>query len=195
MPGAVFMSMTEIPPRRLVQSVLVSLNGVMSEPLSWAGPYFGPGSAARSLSVLQRGDAFLMGRRTYEIFSRQWPAASGPYADYLNAMPKYVFSSTVDRAGWSNTTVIAGDVVHAVAELKRQGGGDLVVYGHGRFGQTLTDAGLVDELTVTVVPVFVAGGTPLFRPDGTTQAWELVEAGPGDDPGLARLTYRPATSG
>ena len=113
--------------RRLVQSLLVSLNGVTSEPLSWAGPYFGPGSAAKSLQVLQNSGAFLMGRRTYEIFSQQWPGALGEYAGYLNAMPKYVFSSTLEKAEWTNTTVISGDVAAAVADLKQESGKDLLL--------------------------------------------------------------------
>jgi dihydrofolate reductase len=184
--------MTETNTRRLVQSVLVSLNGVISEPLAWAGPYFGAESAARSLAVLERSDGLLMGRKTYEIFARQWPAATGPYADFLNRMPKYVFSQTLDHADWKNTTVMTGDVVARVRALKDAGGNDLVVYGHGRFGQALVDAGLVDELTLTIVPVFVPNGTPLFRDGGDSHRWELVQAGPGHDPGLASLTYRPA---
>lgn len=186
--------MTENSTRRLVQSVLVSLNGVVSEPLAWAGPYFGAGSAAHSLAALERSDAFLMGRHTYEIFSRQWPTATGPYADFLNRMPKYVFSSTLVEAEWNNTTVVDGDVADAVRALKNAGGNDLVVYGHGRFGQALTDAGLVDELNLTIVPVFVASGTPLFRDSRESRRWELVQVGPGHDPGLASLTYRPATA-
>ncbi|MGW3095030.1 dihydrofolate reductase family protein [Streptomyces sp. NPDC001102] len=178
--------------RRLVQSALVSLNGVIGEPLRWAGPYFGPGSAGHSLKVLQRSEAMLMGRRTYELFSRQWPAASGPYAEHINAMPKYVFSSTLQEAEWTNTSVIAGDPAKAVAELKHAPGRDLIVYGHGQFGQTLCDAGLVDELTLTVVPVFVDGAT-YHRPGALARSWELVSAGPGHDPGLVSLTYRPAT--
>lgn len=183
--------MTENNSRRLLQSVLVSLNGVISEPMEWAGPYFGAGSAAHSLAVLEGSDAFLMGRKTYEIFARQWPAATGPYADALNRMPKYVFSSTLVDAEWNNTTVIAGDVAAEVRALKQADGRDLVVYGHGRFGQTLVDAGLVDELTLTVVPVFVSSGMPLFRDGAENLRWELVRAGEGDDPGLASLTYLP----
>jgi dihydrofolate reductase len=183
--------MTEQNSRRLVQAVLVSLNGVTSEPLQWAGPYFGEGSAARSLAVLEDSGALLMGRRTYEIFSKQWPAVPGQYAEHLNAMPKYVFSATLDRPEWTNTTVLPGDVAEQVSALKREHGKDLVVYGHGRFGQALCDAGLVDELTLTVVPVFVPDGETLYRPGGAAGAWELVSAGPGADPGLASLTYRP----
>jgi dihydrofolate reductase len=177
--------------RRLRQSLLVSLNGVTSEPMAWAGPYFGPGSASASLAALRSSSALLMGRTTYEIFSRQWPAASGEYADFLNAMQKYVFSSTLTDAPWHNTQLVSGDVVAAVAELKRTPGRDLMVYGHGQFGQTLIDAGLVDELTLMVVPVCVDDGTPMYRPGGTAQTWDLVSAGPGKDPGLASLTYRP----
>ena len=76
----------------------------------------------------------LMGRRTYEIFSRQWPAASGEYASYLNAMPKYVFSTTLGAAEWANTEVISGDVVAEVRRLKAMPGQDLIMYGHGRLG-------------------------------------------------------------
>jgi dihydrofolate reductase len=177
--------------RGLRQSLLISINGVTSEPSSWAGPYFGPGSAAASLAMLRTSSALMMGRGTYDLFSQQWPDASGEYPDFLNAMPKYVFSSTLTDASWSNTSVISGDVVAAVAELKQAPGRDLMVYGHGRFGQTLIDAGLVDELTLMVVPVCVGDGTPMYRPGGNAQTWDLVSAGPGNDPGLASLTYRP----
>ncbi|MEN3319486.1 MAG: hypothetical protein V7643_2887, partial [Mycobacterium sp.] len=112
--------MTTTQQRRLRQSCLVSVNGVFTEPLAWAGPYFGPGSAASSLAALEDSGALLMGRRTYEI--------------------------------------------SAVTELKRAAGKDLIVYGHGRLGQTLCDAGLVDQLTLTIAPVFVASGSPLFQP-------------------------------
>lgn len=178
-------------PRRLRQSLLISLNGVTSEPLSWAGPHFGPGSASASLAALQASSALLMGRGTYDLFSRQWPVASGAYADFLNAMPKYVFSSTLGDASWTNTSVVPGDVVAAVTKLKRTPGKDLMVYGHGQLGQTLIDAGLVDELTLMIVPVCIGVDTPMYRPGGAAQTWDLVSAGPGNDPGLASLTYRP----
>ncbi|MEU4668334.1 dihydrofolate reductase family protein [Amycolatopsis sp. NPDC023774] len=184
--------MTRQTPRRLVLSTLVSLNGVISEPLKWAGPYFGPGSAAAALAALRDHEAMLMGKRTYDIFSRQWPATPGEYAAHLNAMRKYVFSSSLRQPAWTNTVVIGDDVVDAVAALKREAGGDLIVYGHGRFGQTLTAAGLVDELALTVVPVIVPDGDTFSRPGGTGSTWELVSAEPGADPGLVSLRYRPA---
>nr|WP_268253535.1 dihydrofolate reductase family protein [Streptomyces galbus] len=112
----------------------------------------------------------------------------------MNPMKKYVFSPTLQEEDWTNTSVVAGDPAQAVAALKDTPGGDLIVYGHGRFGQTLCDAGLVDELTLTVVPVFV-DGAPYHRPGALPRSWELVGAGPGHDPGLAVLTYRPAEPG
>lgn len=177
--------------RRLVLSTLVSLNGVISEPMAWAGPYFGPGSAAAALAVLRESSAMLMGRRTYDIFSRQWPDTPGEYAAHLNAMPKYVFSATLRDPRWTNTTVLNTDVADTVAALKRESGGDLIVYGHSRFGQALTAAGLVDELAMTVVPVIVPGGDSSSRPGDAPSTWELVSAGPGADPGLVSLRYRP----
>jgi dihydrofolate reductase len=78
--------------RRLVQGVLVSLNGVISEPGEWAGPYFGPGAAQRSLDVLRRSAAMVMGRGTYEVFSRQWPGTPGEYAGYLLVFPSFAVS-------------------------------------------------------------------------------------------------------
>jgi dihydrofolate reductase len=183
--------MTTTQQRRLLQSCLVSLNGVFSEPLTWAGPYFGAGSATASLELLQDSGALLMGRGTYEVFSRQWPAASGDYAAYLNEMPKYVFSASLRDPAWTNTTVISGGVATSVAELKQTTGKDLIMYGHGRFGQTLSDAGLVDQLTLNIVPVFVESGSTFFQPGGVARKWQFVTAGPGADPGLASLTYRP----
>ena len=166
------------------------MNGVIGDPLTWAGPYFGAGSAASALAALEGCEAMLMGRGTYEIFSKQWPAASGPYADRINAIRKYVFSSTLaSTPTWTNTVVVSGDVVAEVTALKARAGADLTFYGHGRFGQTLTDAGLVDALTLTVVPVFVPGGTTVLpsRRIGTGLAAHRRRPGSRSRPGRADL--------
>ena len=101
-----------------------------------------------------------------------------------------MFSSTLTDPTWDNTVVIGGDVVEEVRRLKAAATGDLSVDGHGRFGQTLCDAGLVDELTLIIVPVFVAEGSPLFRP-GESSTWRLTGTREGPDPGLAMLSYVP----
>jgi dihydrofolate reductase len=101
-------------------------------------------------------------------------------------MPKYVFSSTLRDPAWTGTTVVGG----AVADGVRRLGGDLIVYGFGRFGQTLCDAGLVDTLTLSLIPVFVAEGTPLFRPGAAPAEWELTGAANAGG-GTLSVTYRP----
>src|SRR5499426_3593917 len=128
--------------------------------------YFDQAAQEDALSLLSNSDAMLMGRRTYEIFSAVWPTQSGPYADRLNNIRKYVFSSTLQQADWNNATIIAGDVAAKAAKLKSQDGQNLVIYGHGPLGQALLEHGLLDELRLFIHPVIVGRGKLLFR-EGT----------------------------
>jgi dihydrofolate reductase len=175
--------------RRIIESTLVSLDGVIGDPHTWAGDYFDDAARSRSLEQLRASDGMLMGRRTYEIFSGLWPLGRGAYADHINAMPKYVFSSTLERADWSNTTIVRGDVAERVAELKRAEGRDLVVYGHGRFGHTLLEHGLLDELHLYVHPLVVGRGSLLFQGNGQHRLEHLTTR--TFDTGVVGLTYRP----
>jgi dihydrofolate reductase len=175
--------------RRIVQSTLVSLDGVIAEPREWAAEYFDPDAQAHALEQLRASEAMLMGRRTYEVFARQWPGLSGDYADRLNAMPKYVFSSTLAGADWNNTTIIRGDVVAEVAKLKARDGNDLVVYGHGQFGHTLLEHGLLDQLRLFVHPLFVGHGGLLFK-DGERIPLKLVDTATSNK-GVVGLIYQP----
>jgi dihydrofolate reductase len=175
--------------RRIIESTLVSLDGVIGDPHVWVGEYFDDDARQRSLEQLLAGDGMLMGRRTYEIFSELWPRAAGAYADRINVMPKYVFSSTLERAEWRNTTIVRGDVAERAAELKQAGGRDLIVYGHGRLGHTLLQHGLLDELHFYVHPLVVGRGTLLFQA-GEPRALELV-ATQTLDTGVVGLSYRP----
>src|SRR2546423_10306020 len=118
--------------RKLTVAALTTADGIHDRPRSFAGPYFDEGAAARSLARLEAGDAMLMGRTTYEYFGPAWSQATDPYATRVNDIAKYVFSSTLAAADWKNTTVVATDPVAAVTELKRQAGGDLMIYGYGR---------------------------------------------------------------
>jgi dihydrofolate reductase len=126
-----------------------------------------------------------MGRNTYEYFAPGWPAVTGPYADRVNGLRKYVFSSTLARPQWSNTGVISGDVVDAVAELKRRAGGDLMIYGY--LTQTLREHGLVDELKFWIFPVIAGTGTLLFRP-GKALPLRQISTQPREN-GTVVLTY------
>jgi dihydrofolate reductase len=150
--------------RKLEISTLVSLDGVVSDPQSWAEPYFDAAAAEHSLKVLQAADAFLMGRASYEYFAPTWPKAGGQYMGRLREMPKYVFSSTLEHAEWDNTHIVRGDAIEAVRQLKADDGGDLVAYGYGAFSQALLEHDLVDRLTFAIHPIVVATGRPLFRP-------------------------------
>jgi dihydrofolate reductase len=154
--------------RSLIVSSLVSLDGVHGDPQSWAGEYFDQQAAEESLAVLLNTDAMLMGRKTYDYFAPAWSSPSGPYLERINEMPKYVFSSTLTTADWNNTTIIPGDPVAAVRELKEQGDRHLMIYGYGQLAQTLLEHGLVDKLSFVINPVVVGSGATLFRPGKRT---------------------------
>lgn len=109
--------------RNLIVSSLVSLDGIHGDPQSWVGDYSGQQAAEESLAVLLASDAMLMGRNTYDYFAPAWSSPSGPYLGRIYEMRKYVFSSTLTAADWNNTTIIPGDPVAAVRELKDQGTG------------------------------------------------------------------------
>lgn len=150
--------------RTLIVSSLVTADGIHGDPQLWAGEYSDEEAVEQWLGALKKSDAFLMGRNTYELFVRMWGTPEGPYLERLHEMPKYVYSSTLTSADWANTTIVSGDAVAAVRELKEQGDGDLMVYGYGRLSQALLEAGLVDRLDFAVNPVVFGSGTPLFRP-------------------------------
>jgi dihydrofolate reductase len=175
--------------RNIIESTLVSIDGVIGEPHLWAREYFGDEAREDALKQLLASDAMLMGKRTYEIFAKLWPAQNGPYAERINRMRKYVFSSTLASADWSNTTIVRGDVAAEVRKLKEQEGQDLVMYGHGPLGQALLEHRLLDELRFAIHPVFVGRGTPLLR-DGETTPLQLVRTKTFGN-GVVVLSYRP----
>jgi dihydrofolate reductase len=175
--------------RKVVESTLISADGVIGEPHLWTGEHFGEEAVAHALERLRRTDAMVMGRNTYEMFSQIWGSPDGEYSSAIYEMPKYVFSSTLERADWNNTEIVRGDVTDAVRELKQQGDGDIILYGHGPVGQALLEADLLDELNLWVHPVIVGNGTQLFR-EG--QKRELRLAGTKTtDTGVVILTYEP----
>lgn len=176
--------------RRIIESTLASLDGVFGDPHTWAVEYFDQEAEKFALELLSRADAMLMGRRTYEFFAAAFPHQTGEYGSRVNGIRKYVFSKTLKEAGWSHSTIVRGDVVAEAAKLKEQAGGDLVVYGHGRFGQTLLEHGLLDELKIWIHPLFVGRGQLLFH-EGKTVKLKL-EATRTLRSGTAVLTYRPA---
>jgi dihydrofolate reductase len=176
--------------RKVVESTLISADGVIGEPHLWSGEHFGEDAVALALEQLDRTDAMVMGRNTYEMFKGIWGTPDGDYSAAIYNMRKYVFSSTLEETDWNNSSVVSGDVASAVRELKEQDGGDIVLYGHGPVGQALLDAGLIDELKLWVHPVIAGSGALFFREGGRSEM-KLVET-KTTQTGVAILTFQPA---
>ncbi len=142
----------------------------------------------------QRADAFLFGRRTYELFAPYWGAmdpGSHPIADALNTKPKYLASTTLTKPRWANTTVLSGDLAAAIGELKAKPAGELQVHGSGALIRWLLENDLVDEMNLLIVPVVLGQGTRLFPDAGPDIALELVDSR-ADSKGVTIQVYRPA---
>src|SRR5262245_41772212 len=153
--------------RKIVESTLVSLDGVFGDPHVWATEYFDHEAEAYALDLLSASDAMLMGRHTYEFFAAAFPHQTGEYGSRINTIRKHVFSNTLTRADWSNSSVVRGDAAAEAAKLKQEEGGDLLIYGHGLLGQTLMERDLLDALKLWIHPLFVGRGHALFREGGT----------------------------
>lgn len=142
----------------------------------------------------QRADAFLFGRRTYELFAGSWGTIdemrAHPVGVALEEKPKYVASTTLTDPAWSGTTVLTDDLAAAVADLKAKPGGELQVHGSGTLTRWLLANGLVDEMILIVVPVILGQGTRLFPESGPDLALDLVESR-ADSKGVTIQVYRP----
>jgi dihydrofolate reductase len=148
--------------RKLIESVHVALGGQI-DPLDWAYPYLDDEHTRYATELLDRADALLLGRQTYEGLSAAYPAmASSPFVDRMNSIPKYVASKTLTDATW-NSTVIPGDVAGFVADLKRQPGGDIVKYGNGPLDRLLMADNLIDEFHLLLTPVAAGSGRHMFE--------------------------------
>ena len=143
----------------------------------------------------QRAEAFLFGRRTYEIFAGSWGAIeemrAHPIGVALNETPKYVASTTLTDPKWSDTTVLSGDLAAAIGELKAKPAGELQVHGSGALIRWLLDNDLVDEMNLLIVPVVLGQGTRLFPDNGPDIALDLVDSR-ADSKGVTIQVYRPA---
>jgi dihydrofolate reductase len=152
--------------RKLIESTLVSLDGVIEAPERWAS--FDAEATALALEQLGNYDAFVMGRVTYEKFFANWGHAGGnPYIDRINAMPKYVASRSLTETAW-NATLLGPDPSSAIARLKNQTGKDLIKYGTSRFDDTLVRDRLIDEFRFWIMPAVAGSGRRLFEDVNTS---------------------------
>ena len=192
---------------RLALHTFLTLDGVMQAPGrpdedpsggfphgGWQFPFSDDAGEEAITGWFASVGAFLLGRRTYEIFSSYWPKVTDPanaIATKLNTLPKYVASSTLASADWAGTTVISGDVATGVAKLKDQPGGELHVWGSGGLAQTLIDADLIDEYRLMFYPVHLGTGKKLFR-DGAKAASLRLLTSTITSTGVVIATYEPA---
>lgn len=192
---------------RLTLHTFLTLDGIMQAPGGpeedpsggfthggWAFPFDDDDFGAAVSGWFDGAAAFLLGRRTYDIFSGYWPKVTdpdNPVAAKLNALPKYVASTTLTSADWEGTTVIRGDLTTEVARLKDQPGGELQVHGSGAMAQALIDADLIDEYRLLFFPVHLGSGSKLFR-DGAKAASLRLLTSSVTSKGVVIATYEPA---
>jgi dihydrofolate reductase len=187
---------------RVVVTEFVSLDGVIEAPgggddFEHAGWTFaiarGEEGDKFKLDELFEAEAQLLGRVTYEGFAAAWPSMTDDagFAEKMNGMPKYVVSSTLDRAEWSNTTVLSGDVAEQVAKLKQDVDGVILVAGSAQLVQALIEHDLVDELRLMVFPVVLGSGKRLFGETSGKKPLRLKDTQTVGD-GIAILTYERA---
>ncbi|MEO3855632.1 dihydrofolate reductase family protein [Acrocarpospora sp. B8E8] len=179
--------------RKIITSTYVTLDGFIDNPHLWSFDYWSDEAAQYAHALLFASDILLMGRVTYEGFAAAWPGRAGAddFADRINAMDKYVVTSTLDKADWNNTTIIpSDDLIAEVTRLKEQPGGDILIYGCGQLTDALRESGLLDEYRLWVHPVSVGAGQRLFR-EGTKAAFTLANTETFAS-GLTILTYQPA---
>ena len=166
---------------KIVITTNISLDGVVEDPDGqegftlggWFGQFGGKdleGWAKVETEEALGADALLLGRRSDEWFATRWLSRSGEWADKLNSMPKFVVSSTLKDAKWSNATIIKGDVVSEVSKLKQEISGEILVYASYQLVHTLIEHDLVDELRLVIFPVVLGAGRAPLRRDQRQEA-------------------------
>jgi dihydrofolate reductase len=178
---------------RLVATEYISLDGVFEEPGHWSGPFFNDEAGQFKLNELQASDALLMGRHTYEGFSKAWPGmtGTGEFGEKMNSMPKYVVSSKLDKVDWSGSKLITGDVAEEVRTLKKQPGQDLLLSGSAQLFNALMRENLIDLYRFMLHPIVLGKGKRLYAADTDQRILELAETKTFKK-GIVILEYVPA---
>ncbi len=179
---------------RLILWNSISLDGYFggekSWDVDWFHPFFTEELQAFSREQLRSAARLLFGRVTYVGMAAYWTTAEGEVASFMNKLPKTVFSRTLDRADWANTTLEREDPVSAARELKRQAPGNMFVFGSGKLCGALLEAGLFDEVRLALVPLALGRGATLFGRGLPRLNMKLLEARPLSN-GCVILRYEP----
>jgi dihydrofolate reductase len=182
---------------RIVVTEFISVDGVVEDPggaedfkhSGWSFEFDrGDEGNKFKLDETMASDALLLGRKTYEGFADAWPQRDGEFADKFNSMPKYVVSSTLKDPEWTNSTVLGDDLTDAVARVKDEHAGDIVVHGSAQLVQALLENDLVDELRLMVFPVVLGSGKQLWGETSDKKGLKLVDSKVVGD-GVAILVY------
>jgi dihydrofolate reductase len=188
--------------RKLSVSTLVTLDGVVQDPGGfgetkdggWADPYFDDEAGRLAYEHALASDVFLLGRETYQLFKDFWTQVhEGDYAARINSMPKLVASTTLHEPLAWNARLIKGDIADMIAKLKREDGGEILMYGSPTLMRTLATHDLVDEYKFWIHPIVVGRGKRLFADGFDMTSLELVDTKTLST-GVVILTYRPARS-
>jgi len=178
--------------RKVIQSTLISLDGVVDDVSSWGRKYFDAAWWKNATQALEACDALLLGRNTYQMLAERSRSVDNPYTRQINGIRKYVFSSTLQTTDWNNSVLVRGDVAAEVAKLKREEGKDIMSYGHGPLGQALLEHDLLDEIHFSIHPVLVGRGQVALR-DNLRSELKLTESKTLAN-GVVVVSYEPIRS-
>jgi len=179
---------------KLTTNQQVSVDGVVENNGRWARSQFDSDAMSWNDQAYQRADAFLFGRRTYDLFAGHWGVRGdleNPIVGALNTKPKYVASNTLTDPQWTGTTLLSGDLATAIQELKASPGRELQVVGSGTLTRWLLEHDLIDEMNLLIIPIVVGQGARLFPDNGPDLALDLIESR-AFPKGITLQVYRPA---
>ena len=176
--------------RKVVVSELLTLDGVMASPEIWSFPFWNEEIARFKMDEISDSGALLLGRITYEGLSKAWPDSTEKYgfAGRINAMPKYVVSTTLENAAWINSSLIKEQIPEKITQLKAQPGQDILINGSAMLVQTLMQHCLVDEFRLLIFPVVVGSGKRLFQ-EGCEAGLKLLQSKMFSS-GVVLMTYQ-----
>jgi dihydrofolate reductase len=154
---------------RLIMWNMMTLDGFVegeNRDISWHLDVWGEELERLSIDQLKSAGGLMFGRVTYELMANHWPGAEGEVADFMNALPKYVFSRTLTTSGWNNTQIFRTGVPDTVARLKRDSAKDIYLFGSADLAASLIPHRLIDEFRIALNPLLLGTGSPLFRTGG-----------------------------
>jgi dihydrofolate reductase len=187
--------------RKIIVTEFITLDGVIEAPGGnetphphggWQFKYSSPEAGKYKIDELSGADALLLGKNTYESFAAYWPGQTGDnFANPINRLPKYIVSSSLQKADWNNCHILR-DVAKDVAALKKSSGGDILVYGSATLVRALLHHDLIDELRLMVFPLSIGGGLRIFDDNRELKKFRLKQARTVEN-GVLILEYQPVS--